>query len=114
MARRRGRPGEWLMSDDYYGQTHYASDLSRDFWGSWAKKPLERNLQEISSPLSDPAPVPFYNGPTYETTPVCVSETAPLFVGNTNVPTAQNIATQVLDLFPAIPDMQVGCNFEVY
>lgn len=115
MARRNGRKGDWLATDDYTGFTHYASELSRDYWGSYAKKPLLRNLQEIASPLNDPLPVPFYNGPTYETTPACVGSTAPLFVGNTNVRTSvDNAAGQAFNLFPAIPDMEVGCTFLVY
>lgn len=115
MARRGQRKGDYLMTDDYFGQTYYASELTQDFWGSWAKKPLLRNLQEISSPLDDPAPVPFYNGPTYEATPVCVGETAPLFVGLTNIRTSQTgVGVEALGLFPAIPNGAIGCNFLVY
>lgn len=114
MARRGQRKGDWLMTDDYFGQTHYASELSRDFWGSWAKQPLLRNLQEIASPLSDPQPVPYFTGPTYELSVPCDYELAPVYVGLTNVPTnSNNAAFQVLDLSPAIPDMEVGCTFLV-
>jgi len=112
MARRNGRLGNYLMTDDYTGFTEYASDLKKDYWGAYAKHPLERNLQEIASPLDDPAPVPIYRGPQYEFTPPCIAEVAPPFVGLTNVPTNQdNMAFQVLDLNPAIPDMEVGCTF---
>lgn len=115
MARRGARPGDYLMTDDYYGRTYYASELTQDFWGSWAKKPLIRNMQEIASPLSDPLPVPFFTGSNYEFTPVCVGETAPPTVGLTSVPTnPNNAAVQVLNLFPTIGTMQVGCTFEVY
>lgn len=115
MARRRGRKGDWLATDDYTGFTRYASELKVDFWGSRTVKPLLRNLQEIASPLNDPEPVSFYRGPSYEQFNPCVSETAPLYIGNTNIPTnPDNMAFQVLDLNPAIPDMEVGCTFIVH
>lgn len=100
------------MTDDYTGFTHYASELRRDFWGAYAKKPLQRNLQEIASPLRDPEPVAEYRGPNYETSPECLGEVAPFFVGNTSIRTnSGNMAAQVLGLDPAIPDMEIGCTF---
>jgi hypothetical protein len=114
MARRAGRKGDYLASDDYTGMTRYASQLKKDYWGNYAVKPLLRNLQEIASPLDDPAPVPFYRGPQYEATPKCIAEVAPTYVGLTNIPTnPNNMAFQVLNLDPAIPDMEVGCTFIV-
>ncbi len=114
MARRGQRRGDWLATDDYTGITRYASQLKKDFWGSYAQKPLLRNLQEIAKPLTDPEPVPFYRGPDYEYTPPCIAETAPPFVGNTNIPTnPNNAAFQVLNLSPAIPDMEVGCTLVI-
>jgi len=114
MARRNGRPGQWLATDDYTGFTVYANKLRRDYWGAMAVKPLERNLQEIASPLNDPEPVAFYRGPNYEASSPCIAEIAPLFVGNTNIPTnPNNMAFQVLNLSPGIGDMAVGCTFEV-
>lgn len=115
MAPRYGRKGDHLATDDYTGFTTYASKLRKDFWGSYALNPLKRNLQEIASPLNDPRPVSLYRGPNYEITPDCVGDTAPLYVGNTTVPTnPNNMAFQVLNLDPAIPDMSVGCTFEVH
>lgn len=114
MARRNGRQGAWLATDDYTGFTKYASQLKRDFWGAYAEKPLLRNLQEIATPLRDPEPVSLYRGPDYESTPVCVSETSPLFIGNTTIPTNQNnAAAQALNLSPSIGQMIVGCTFIV-
>ena len=114
MARRNGSPGRWLMTDDYTGVTYYSDQLRKDFWGSYARKPLLRNLQEIASPLNDPRPVFPYRGPNYEYTPPCISETAPQYVGNTRVPTSQlNSAFQVLNLDPTIPNMSIGCTFIV-
>lgn len=114
MARRNGRKGDYLATDDYYGMTRYASQLKRDFWGAYTVKPLLRNLQEIATPLNDPEPIPFYRGANYESSPPCDSELAPLYVGNTTVPTnTNNAAAQVLDLSPAIPNMEVGCTFIV-
>lgn len=114
MARRNGRPGDWLATDDYTGFTEYASNLKRDYWGAYAKKPLLRNLQEIASPLNDPQPVAFYRGPDYEFSPVCVGGTAPTYVGNTTVRTnPNNAAFQALNLDPSIPEMVVGCTFVV-
>lgn len=115
MARRNGRKGDHLATDDYTGMTQYASKLKRDFWGSYAVHPLKRNLQEIATPLNDPRPVSLYRGPNYETVANCLAETAPLFVGLTNVPTNQNnAAIQALDLLPGIGEMEVGCTFIVY
>lgn len=114
MARRAGRKGDYLATDDYTGFTHYASELKRDYWGSYAKRPLGRNLQEIASPLNDPEPVSFYRGPNYEATFACIGEIAPSFIGITSVRTNQNNAAfQALNLNPAIPDMEVGCTFIV-
>lgn len=114
MARRYGKRGDWLATDDYTGFTTYASRLKRDYWGAYAEKPLLRNLQEIATPLNDPEPVLLYRGPNYETTLPCIAEVAPFYVGNTTVPTnPYNAAFQALDLSPAIPDMEVGCTFIV-
>lgn len=114
MARRNARKGEWLVTDDYTGFTVFASQVSYDYWGALTKKPLLRNLQEISSPLNDPEPVPYYRGPNYESSAECPGETAPIYVGNTTVRTSQsNAGFQALNLDPAIPDMSVGCTFEV-
>lgn len=114
MARRRGRPGDYLMTDQYYGFTRYASEIQQDYWGAYAVKPLKRNLQEIATPFNDPEPVSRYSGPSYEYTRPCVGEVAPQYVGNTNVPTSNdNMAFQALNLNPAIPDMSIGCTFIV-
>lgn len=115
MARRRGRKGDHLATDDYTGFTTYSSRLKKDYWGSYARSPLERNLQEISSPLSDPYPVELYRGPNYESSAPNVGYTAPLYVGLTNIPTnPDNAAIQALDLFPGIGEMIVGTSFLVY
>lgn len=116
MARRGGRPGSWLATDDYTGFTVYSNKLQRDYWGALTVRPLQRNLQEIASPLNDPLPVDPYRGPNYEIMPdFCLGELAPLYVGTTNVPTNRNNAAfQALDLAPGIDDMEIGCNFIVY
>lgn len=80
------------MSDDYTGVTHYASELTRDFWGAYAKRPLKRNLQEIASPLNDPLPVNPYRGPDYEYVDPSITTVAPQYVGTTSVPTNRNNA----------------------
>lgn len=119
MARRNGRKGAWLATDDYTGFTHYASELSRDYWGAYAKKPLLRNLQEIASPFNDPAPVSVYRGPNYEAWPYSsYGFVVPLDVGNTNVLVNRNCAAiQVLGDNPTtatgIGAMQIGVSFTV-
>lgn len=113
---RRGRKGDWLATDDTTGFTEYASKLRLDFWGNRTRRPLLRNLQEIASPLEDPAPVPFFRGSNYEATPAGVGVIAPTFVGNTTVHTnPNNAAFQALGLeFDlGIPDMAVGSTFVV-
>lgn len=115
MARRAGRKGDWLATDDYTGFTRFASELQYDYWGALTKKPLLRNLQEISSPLNDPEPVAYFRGPNYERTRNCIGEVAPLYVGLTTIPTSQNNAAfSALDLKPSLGQMAVGCNFVVY
>lgn len=115
MARRNGRKGDHLATDDYTGFTVYASKLKRDYWGGLAVKPLLRNLQEIATPLNDPRPVDIYRGPNYELTPVCIAETAPIYVGLTSVKTnPDNMAFQYLQLDPGLGDMIIGCTFEVH
>lgn len=114
MARRRGRPGDYLAVDDYTGFTEYASELRQDFWGNYAKKPLKRNLQEIAVGMGDPYPVPFTRGPDYESTNGCIAEVAPQYVGLTNVRTnPNNMAFQVLNLDPGVGEMAVGCSLVV-
>ncbi len=116
MARRNGRRGDYLATDEYTGMTCFASELQRDFWGSMARNPLQRNLQEISSPLNDPQPVPMFRGPTYETySTICLGSVAPINVGVTNIATNQNNAAfQALNLHPCIGSMEIGCSFRVY
>lgn len=116
MARRHGRKGDYLATDDYTGFTVYGSQLKRDYWGALAVKPLLRNLQEISSPLNDPEPVIDYRGPNYEQIPtICIGSVAPLFVGNTNIPTAgNNAAFQALNLHPGVGAQEIGCSLIVY
>lgn len=84
MARRGGRPGDYLMTDEYYGTTRFASELKRDYWGAYAAKPLKRNLQEICSPLNDPIPVYPCNGSEYEVVNSAITTVAPTKVGVTN------------------------------
>jgi len=115
MARRNGRKGQWLITDDYTGFTKYSSEVKRDYWGNYTKKPLIRNLQEIAKPLYDPEPVAIYRGPSYESVRKCISETLPLYVGNTNIPTpTTSPAAQALHLRNALGDMEIGCTFIVY
>jgi hypothetical protein len=114
--KRSGRKGNYLMASDYSGITRFSSDLRKDWWGQYGEPELllKRNLQEIATPLEDPAPVPIFRGGQYEYMNPCASEVAPPYVGLTNVPTnPDNMAFQVLDLNPAIPDMEVGCTFVV-
>lgn len=115
MARRSGKKGDYLMTDDYTGFTVYASKVKKDYWGNYTVKPMFRNLQEIASPLLDPYPVSIYRGPDYEQTTPCEFEIQPLFIGNTNIRTPYTSpATQALDLSPGIGEMEVGCTFQVY
>ena len=95
MARRGGRKGDWLATDDDTGFTVYGSRLKRGFYGEYSVKPLKRNLQEIASPLNDPAPVNPYRGPNYEEVNPATTTVIPQFVGTTTVPTStDNMAYQ--------------------
>lgn len=91
MARRNGRKGDYLATDDYTGFTTYGSRLHMDYWGALAVKPLLRNLQEIATPLNDPQPVIDYRGPNYEASPATPT-VAPAFIGNTTVHTSHDNA----------------------
>lgn len=115
MARRNGRPGTHLVIDQYTGFTTYRERVSRDFWGSWAIKPLKRNLQDIATPLLDPYPVDVYTGSAYETyeTP-CIFERIPFYIGTTNIRTpTTSPAAQAIFNTTGIGDMEVGCTFMV-
>lgn len=114
MARRNGRKGSWLATDDYTGVTTYANRLQKDYWGNMVVSPLKRNLQEIASPLDDPRPVSFYRGPTYEQVNPCDFETQPLFIGLTNIRTPQTGTSETLGLDPGIGDASIGCTFIVH
>ena len=88
MARRNGRPGAWLMTDDDTGFTRFNSQLKRDYWGNYTEHPLQRNLQEIATALTDPYPVFPVRGPQYETVAnVATLVSAPTFVGVTSIRT---------------------------
>lgn len=114
MARRRGRPGEHLITDDNSGFTTYASKVTTDYWGNITRYPLERNLQEISSPLGDPYPVTMYRGPQYEKVNPCIFEATPVVIGRTNKPFLQTSAyAQAYNLHPTIGTATVGCTFRV-
>lgn len=92
MARRNGRLGSWLATDDLTGFVVYGSQLKRGFYGELSRKPLKRNLQELASPLNDPTPVNPYRGPNYEIVDSSTTTVAPQFVGDTSVPTNRNNA----------------------
>jgi hypothetical protein len=115
--KRTGRKGNYLMASDYSGVTRFASQLKMDYWGQFGEPRLllERNLQEIATPLDDPQPVPIFRGGQYEYMNPCDAEVAPLYVGVTNVPTNQdNMAFQALDLAPGIGTATIGCTFIVH
>jgi len=115
MARRNGRPGSHLAIDQYTGFTTYVENLKRDWWGTYARKPLQRNLQDIATPLLDPYPVEVYTGSAYEQIPnPCIFENIPLFIGNTNIRTPLNgDAAQAIYNTTGIGDMEVGCTLRV-
>lgn len=115
MARRSGRPGAWLATDELTGFTKYGTQLKTDFWGAKTARPLKRNLQEIATPLLDPYPVPYYTGSSYEQVPnICVFENIPFYVGNTNIRTPRTgDAAQAVYNTTGIGDMEIGCTFIV-
>lgn len=112
--RRRGRPGSYLMTDDWTGCTIYKEQAKKDYWGNLSQIQLKRNLQEISQPLNDPYPVKEYRGPQYEQTDPCQFEVFPQFIGNTLVPfNTNNLLATAFNFNPSIPNMQIGCTFIV-
>ena len=114
MARRNGRPGDYLFADMYTGFTKYRTQVRKDFWGSFAERPLLRNLQEIATPLLDPYPVGDYSPGTYEQIDECVLNSTPPFIGKTNIPTPIGPAVQNAGGAVAIPDQEIGCNNWIY
>ena len=112
MARRNGRKGTWLATDDYTGKTVYANKLQIDYWGNYTTKPLKRNLQEIASPLNDPQPVPFYRGPTYEAVSTNSVTTLPTYVGLTNVKTSLSYGSSLF-VDVGIGEAAIGTTFIV-
>lgn len=114
MARRRGKPGSYLMSDDYSGFTEYAYKLKEDYWGNYSRYGVERNLQEISQPLGDPYPVPTFRGGQYENTSGIAFNNLPVFIGKTSIPFPTDSAyAQAFDLSPGIGAMVIGSTFVV-
>lgn len=115
MARRNGRPGDYLMTSDYDGVTHYASELQTDYWGNKGTKQqiLARNLQEVATPLNDPYPVPYFIGPQYEQTTACQFESTPVFIGKTTRPFLNNSAYAQAFLNQGIGEMSISCTFIV-
>lgn len=113
MARRSGKKGQWLVTDDYTGITRYSSEMQQDYWGNYTRKPLKRNLQEIASPLSDPEPVPFYRPPTYEHTTAAQFSVCPATVGLTSKPTPPSLAGDVFGWNAGIGDAVIGSTFLV-
>lgn len=114
MARRRGRPGSYLMVDDNSGFTTYNDKLKLDYWGNETRYGLKRNLQEISQPLGDPFSVPVFRGSQYENTTECEFELTPLYIGNTTKPFPRNSAyAQFINLDPGIGNAAVGCTLRV-
>lgn len=114
MARRKGKPGAWLVADDTSGFTVYNDRIGRDYWGNLTTIPLQRNLQEISRPLGDPFPVAFYNGPQYEQTTACDFEVGPIFIGKTTKPFLTNSAYyQTVNFYPGVGAAEIGCTFIV-
>lgn len=114
MARRRGRPGTHLATDDTTGFTTYAEKLQYDYWQNLTRYPLQRNLQEIASPLNDPYPVAFYRGAQYEAVTPCQFEFLPTYIGRTTRPFLHNSAYAQTSTFnPGIGDMSIGCTFVV-
>lgn len=114
MARRNGRKGDYLFTDYYSGTTKYASRMRKDYWNSYGEKILERNLQEIATPLNDPYPVPIFSGPQYEQVNPCVIENVPIYIGNTNVFTPYQVNAPVSAQAYFIPEMSIGCSFTVF
>lgn len=119
MARRNGRPGSWLATDDLTGFTVYGDRLKKGYYGEYAIDPLKRNLQEITTPFNDPTPVSIYRGPNYEAWPYSTfGFVVPIDVGNTSVPVNRNCAAiQALGVNPTsvtgIGAMQIGSTFSV-
>lgn len=113
MARRSGKKGQWLVTDDYTGKTTYASKVHQDYWGNYVESPLKRNLQEIASPLCDPQPVPFYRGPTYEVTTPFFADTPPYYIGLTSIRTPHSLASDVMGYDVGIGEAAVGVTFVV-
>lgn len=115
MARRRGKFGDYLATDDDTGFTVYGSRLRRDYWGNYSTSPLKRNLQEIAKPLNDPRPVQVYRGPNYEVMPdYCLDKHYPFYVGLTNIKTKTDSAyLQALKVDSGIGFMEVQCDFYV-
>lgn len=117
MARRNGKRGDYLYTDDYTDTADYASRMRTDFWNDRTSgKILLRNLQEIATPLNDPYPVPIYSGPSYEQTNGCIAESIPIYIGNTTrpFPTNSAVVQAFPSLNPSIGNMSVGCTFIVF
>lgn len=108
--RNRHRLGDYLMTDDYTGNTIYASEAKRDHWGNYGKKVLERNPQEDVRSLGDPHPVPVVRK---QDIPTETCGTLKLFIGQTNIRTPIT-SPGAVNAVKSLGEMEIGCTFIVY
>lgn len=83
------RPGDYLMVDDESGLTHYASEMTQIWDGSWRhwSNVEHRNPQEFVKARNDPKPLTNVRPDGFS--PV-IDNTLDLVVGETSVPTIIN------------------------
>lgn len=111
-VRRNIRQGDYLTVDDFTNETHYASEMTRDYLGNWVKAtdadPIQPQL--FARPVDDPQPVEIYQ-PLTGIPPASLFQSA--VVGDTDVPAPTGPASHLFPYNLAIPNMAVGSSFIV-
>lgn len=126
MRRRGWKKGEWLVRDEESGFIEYGSKVRRDYYGVLKRKDQAdySHPQDFIRAKQDPFTQFPQNPPimVYDTSAYNVSA----FVYGTNIPTPLGPATHLFGLgappasqvtaaaSPAIPDMSIGSDFQVY
>jgi len=113
MIRNQWRPGDWLLIDDYTGETIYKSDAVKTWDGFWTHRKhfpyTGRNPQEFVKAFRDPRAISPIRPDTLTAVPVSA---LPAFVGNTTIRTRRD--GPAAHLYPGgIGNWIIGTDFQV-
>lgn len=113
MIRNQHRPGDWLIIDDYTGETIYRSEAVKTWDGFWTHKRHHRytgrNPQEFVKAFADPRGISPIRPADLTAVPVSAM---PTFIGKTTIRTRRD--GPAVHLFPGgIGSWVIGTDSEV-